>query len=111
MTSAAIPQTGVGCPLEGYQGTIRATEGETQNDNASSRVCRTRHPAGIAAGPVGLIVTVGQVRIVADRAGLLGGVVASLTCGGGAAAAARREAMAQMLRPRRDRAEEAASRG
>ncbi|MER7400337.1 hypothetical protein ABT381_33045 [Streptomyces sp. NPDC000151] len=41
---------------------------------------------------------VGQVRIVADRAGLLGSLIASLTCGGGTAAAQSLEAMAQMLR-------------
>jgi len=38
----------------------------------------------------------GRVRIVADRAGLLGGLLASLTCGG--AAADRLEAMALVMR-------------
>ena len=40
---------------------------------------------------------VGRVRIVTDRAGLLGGLLASLTCGG-AAAADRLEAMARVMR-------------
>lgn len=55
-------------------------------------------PQGLRLDLLGLIVTVGQVRIVADRAGLLGGLIASLTCGGGTAAAQSLEAMAQMLR-------------
>ncbi|WP_338703268.1 hypothetical protein V2W30_38670 [Streptomyces sp. Q6] len=55
-------------------------------------------PQGLRLDLLGLIVEVGQVRIVADRAGLLGGLIASLTCGGGAAAAQSLEAMAQMLR-------------
>jgi hypothetical protein len=55
-------------------------------------------PQGLRLDLLGLIVQIGQVRIVADRAGLLGGLVASLTCGGGAAAAQRLDAMAQMLR-------------
>jgi hypothetical protein len=55
-------------------------------------------PQGLRLDLLGLIVSIGQIRIVADRAGLLGGLVASLTCGGGAAAAQRLEAMAQMLR-------------
>jgi hypothetical protein len=55
-------------------------------------------PQGLRLDLLGLIVTIGQIRIVADRAGLLGGLIASLTCGGGAAAAQSLEAMAQMLR-------------
>jgi hypothetical protein len=55
-------------------------------------------PQGLRLDLLGLIVSIGQIRIVADRAGLLGGLVASLTCGGGAAAAQSLEAMAQMLR-------------
>ncbi|WP_157847686.1 hypothetical protein [Streptomyces violens] len=47
---------------------------------------------------MGLVVEVGQVRIVADRAGLLGNLIASLTCGGTAAAAKSLETVAQMLR-------------
>jgi hypothetical protein len=54
-------------------------------------------PNGLRLNLLGLIVEVGQVRIVADRAGLLGGLLAGLTCGG-AAAADNLEAMAQMIR-------------
>jgi hypothetical protein len=54
-------------------------------------------PNGLRLDLLGLVVEVGRVRIVADRAGLLGGLLASLTCGG-AAAADRLEAMAQMIR-------------
>jgi hypothetical protein len=54
-------------------------------------------PDGLRLDLLGLVVEVGRVRIVADRAGLLGGLLASLTCGG-AAAADRLEAMAQMIR-------------
>ena len=57
-------------------------------------------PQGLRLDLLGLIVEIGQIRIVADRAGLLGGLVASLTCGGGAVAAQNLEAMAQMLRAR-----------
>ncbi|MFL5407041.1 MAG: hypothetical protein ACJ79O_14460, partial [Myxococcales bacterium] len=46
---------------------------------------------------LGLIVTIGPIRIVADRAGLLGGLLASLTCGG-IESAERLEALAQMVR-------------
>ena len=55
-------------------------------------------PQGLRLDVLGLVVTIGEVKIVADRAGLLGGLIASLTCGGGAAAAQSLEAMAQMLR-------------
>jgi hypothetical protein len=54
-------------------------------------------PDGLRLDLLGLVVEVGRVRIVADRAGLLGGLLASLTCGG-AAAAARLEAMARVMR-------------
>ena len=54
-------------------------------------------PDGLRLDLLGLIVEVGRVRIVADRAGLLGGLLASLTCGG-AAAADKLEAMARMIR-------------
>jgi hypothetical protein len=54
-------------------------------------------PNGLRLDLLGVVVEVGRVRIVADRAGLLGGLLASLTCGG-AAGAARLEEMAQMLR-------------
>jgi hypothetical protein len=55
-------------------------------------------PQGLRLDLLGLVVEIGQIRIVADRAGLLGGLIASLTCGGGAAAAQSLEALAQMLR-------------
>ncbi|WP_146075129.1 hypothetical protein [Streptomyces sp. Ru73] len=55
-------------------------------------------PQGLRLDLLGLVVEIGQVRIVADRAGLLGGLIASLTCGSGTAAAQGLEAMAQMLR-------------
>ena len=55
-------------------------------------------PQGLRLDLLGLVVTIGEVKIVANRAGLLGGLIASLTCGGGAAAAQSLEAMAQMLR-------------
>ncbi len=54
-------------------------------------------PDGLRLDLLGLVVEIGRVRIVADRSGLLGGLLASLTCGG-AAAADNLEAMAQMLR-------------
>ena len=54
-------------------------------------------PDGLRLDLLGLVVEVGRVRIVADRAGLLGALLASLTCGG-TAAADNLEAMAQMLR-------------
>jgi hypothetical protein len=54
-------------------------------------------PDGLRLDLLGLIVEIGRVRIVADRAGLLGGLLASLTCGG-ATGAASLEAVAQMMR-------------
>jgi hypothetical protein len=54
-------------------------------------------PEGLRLDLLGVVVEIGRVRIVADRAGLLGGLLASLTCGG-AAAADNLEAIAQMLR-------------
>ena len=54
-------------------------------------------PNGLRLDLLGLVVEVGRVRIVADRAGLLGALLASLTCGG-TAAADRLERMAQMIR-------------
>jgi hypothetical protein len=54
-------------------------------------------PQGLRLNLLGLIVTIGPIRIVADRAGLLGGILASLTCGG-IEAADRLEALAQMIR-------------
>jgi len=55
-------------------------------------------PQGLCLDLLGLVITIGPIRIVADRAGLLGQLLASLTCSGGAAAAQSLEAMAQMLR-------------
>jgi len=54
-------------------------------------------PDGLRLDLLGLIVEIGRIRIVADRAGLLGGLLASLTCGG-ATGAASLEAVAQMMR-------------
>jgi hypothetical protein len=54
-------------------------------------------PQGLSLNLLGLIVTIGPIRIVADRAGLLGGILASLTCGG-IESAERLEALAQMVR-------------
>ena len=54
-------------------------------------------PDGLRLDLLGVVVEIGRVRIVADRAGLLGALLASLTCGG-VAAADSLEAMAQMLR-------------
>jgi hypothetical protein len=54
-------------------------------------------PQGLNLNLLGLIVTIGPIRIVADRAGLLGGILASLTCGG-VESAERLEALAQMVR-------------
>jgi hypothetical protein len=54
-------------------------------------------PDGLRLDLLGLVVEIDRVRIVADRAGLLGGLLASLTCGG-TAAADRLEAMAQVMR-------------
>jgi hypothetical protein len=54
-------------------------------------------PQGLSLNLLGLIVTIGPIRIVADRAGLLGGILASLTCGG-VESAERLEALAQMIR-------------
>ena len=54
-------------------------------------------PNGLRLDLLGLVVEIGRVRILADRSGLLGALLASLTCGG-ATAADNLEAMAQMLR-------------
>ena len=54
-------------------------------------------PDGLRLNLLGLIVEIGQIRIVADRAGLLGGLLASLTCGG-IESADRLEALAGMIR-------------
>jgi hypothetical protein len=54
-------------------------------------------PQGLTLNLLGLIVTIGPIRIVADRAGLLGAILAALTCGG-VESAERLEALAQMVR-------------
>ena len=54
-------------------------------------------PQGLRLNLLGLIVEIERVRIIADRAGLLGGLLASLTCGG-VESADRLEALAQMVR-------------
>src|SRR5690242_5210706 len=43
-------------------------------------------PDGLNLNLLGVVVEIGRVRNVADRAGLLGGLLASLTCGGPAGA-------------------------
>ena len=54
-------------------------------------------PQGLRLNLLGLIVEIDRIRITADRAGLLGGLLASLTCGG-VATADNLEALAQMIR-------------
>jgi hypothetical protein len=54
-------------------------------------------PQGLRLNLLGLIVEIDRVRIIADRAGLLGALLASLTCGG-VESADRLEALAQMVR-------------
>jgi len=54
-------------------------------------------PQGLRLNLLGLIVEIDRIRITADRAGLLGGILASLTCGG-VESADRLEALAQMIR-------------
>ena len=64
-------------------------------------------PEGLRLNLLGLIVQIDRILITADRAGLLGGLLASLTCGG-ADAAGQLEAMAQMVRARESASEEPA---
>jgi hypothetical protein len=54
-------------------------------------------PEGLRLNLLGLIVQIDRILITADRAGLLGGILASLTCGG-VESADRLEALAQMIR-------------
>jgi cobalamin biosynthesis protein CobT len=56
-------------------------------------------PEGVRLNLLGLVVQIDRVLITADRAGLLGGLLASLTCGG-AGAADQLDALAQMVRAR-----------
>jgi len=58
-------------------------------------------PQGLQLNLLGLIVTIGPIRIVADRAGLLGALLASLTCGG-VESADRLEALAKMVRSQQE---------
>ena len=58
-------------------------------------------PEGLRLNLLGLIVEIDGVRITADRAGLLGGLLASLTCGG-IESADRLEALAQMVRSQQE---------
>ena len=64
-------------------------------------------PEGLRLNLLGLVVQIDRVSITADRAGLLGGLLASLTCGG-AAAADQLDALAQMVRAREIAPEEPA---
>ena len=64
-------------------------------------------PEGVRLNLLGLVVQIDRVLITADRAGLLGGLLASLTCGG-AAAADQLDALAQMVRAREIAPEESA---
>jgi hypothetical protein len=54
-------------------------------------------PEGLRLNLLGLIVQIDRILITADRAGLLGGLLASLTCGG-VESADQLEALAQMIR-------------
>jgi len=58
-------------------------------------------PQGLRLNLLGLIVEIDRIRIVADRAGLLGALLASLTCGG-VESADRLEALAQMVRSQQE---------
>jgi hypothetical protein len=62
-------------------------------------------PEGLRLNLLGLIVQIDRILITADRAGLLGGLLASLTCGG-VESADRLEALAQMLRSQEQPASE-----
>lgn len=56
-------------------------------------------PEGVRLNLLGLVVQIDRVLITADRAGPLGRLLASLTCGG-AGAADQLDALAQMVRAR-----------
>ena len=64
-------------------------------------------PEGLRLNLLGLVVQIDRILITADRAGLLGGLLASLTCGG-AGAADQLDALAQMVRAREIAPEEPA---
>jgi hypothetical protein len=54
-------------------------------------------PEGLRLNLLGLIIEIDRIRITADRAGLLGALLAALTCGG-VESADRLESLAQMVR-------------
>jgi hypothetical protein len=81
--------------LEGRYGSVLSVGGEPMTTPVECVILDI--PDGLRLDLLGLVVEVGRVRIVADRAGLLGGLLASLTCGG-PAAADRLEAMARVMR-------------
>ena len=56
-------------------------------------------PEGLRLNLLGLVVQIDRILITADRAGLLGQLLASLTCGG-AGAADQLQALAEMVRAR-----------
>jgi hypothetical protein len=58
-------------------------------------------PQGLRINLLGLIIEIDRILITADRAGLLGGLLASLTCGG-VASADQLEALAQMVRSQQE---------
>lgn len=62
-------------------------------------------PEGLRLNLLGLIVQIDRILITADRAGLLGGLLASLTCGG-AQSADQLEALARMIRSQEQPASE-----
>lgn len=58
-------------------------------------------PEGLRLNLLGLTVESERIRVTADQAGLLGGLLASLTCGG-VESADRLEALAQMIRSQQE---------
>jgi hypothetical protein len=62
-------------------------------------------PEGLRLNLLGLIVQIDRILITADRAGLLGGLLASLTCGG-VESADQLESLAQMIRSQAQSAQE-----
>ena len=62
-------------------------------------------PEGLRLNLLGLIIQIDRILITADRAGLLGGLLAALTCGG-VESADRLEALAQMIRTQEETAQD-----
>ena len=62
-------------------------------------------PEGLRLNLLGLSVETERILVTADRAGLLGGLLASLTCGG-VESADRLEALAQMIRSQQQGSEQ-----